>query len=140
MDDVSRRVPRVDPWSVVIVVLTASIGSVLRSRLPPTVAIHFSAAGTPGNYVPRAVAVFGMPLVMVLTLAVLRGAARIDPPEDPRAFDVVVRSTMLLLAVVQGFTLGWSLRYRIPFAVVPAVVVLWSVLVVGYSLRAEGSR
>jgi hypothetical protein len=47
---------------------------------------------------------------------------------------------MLLLAVVQGFTLGWSLGYRIPFAVVPAVVVLWSVLVVGYSLRAEGSR
>jgi len=101
------------------------------------VAIHFSATGTPGNYVSRTLAVFGMSVVMLVTMVVMKSAARIDPPNDPRAFDVVVCSTMVLFAGVRSFALGWNLGYRVPFGIVLAGVAVWTVFVVGYTLVHE---
>jgi hypothetical protein len=79
-----------------------------------------------------------MPVVMVATVLFLRGVARVDPPTDRRSFDVIVCSTVFLLAVVQSFALAWNLGYRIPFAVLPLVVAVWSVFVVGYALITDG--
>lgn len=79
-----------------------------------------------------------MPTVMVATGAVLKGAARIDPPKNVHAHDAVVCSTMLLFLVVHLFTLGSSLGYRIPFAVLPVATAVWTLFVVGYTLKHEG--
>lgn len=134
----TRRLSRLDAVSVALIALTAGLGLALWPRLPPRVAIHFSASGVPGNYVSRPIAVFVMPVVMIATVLVLKGAARIDPPTERRSFDVIVCSTVCLLAVVHAFALAWNLGYRIPFAVLPIVVAVWSVFVVGYALIADG--
>jgi uncharacterized membrane protein len=134
----SRRVSRLEVVSVGLVVLTALLGVALWPSLPPRVAIHFSASGDPGNYVPRLVAIVAMPVIMVLTIAVLNGAARIDPPTSDYSIDVIICSTMCLLAIVHAFTLGRAVGYRIPIAVVLGTVAVWSLFVVGYSLVAEG--
>ena len=117
----TRRLSRLDAASVALIALTAVLGIALWPRLPSRVAIHFSASGVPGNYVSRPIAVFGMPVVMVATVLFLRGVARVDPPTDRRSFDVIVCSTVFLLAVVQSFALAWNLGYRIPFAVLSLV-------------------
>lgn len=128
---------RPDTVSLLVVVLTAVIGAVLWPRLPSQVPIHFSATGSPGNYVSRTIAVLTMPIVMAVTGLVLKVAARIDPPMSARAYDVVICSTLLLLLAVHLFTLGSSLGYPIPFAVLPVTTAVWTVFVVGYTLRHE---
>lgn len=135
-----RQLSRFDIGSLVLIALTTAIGLLLWPRLPAQVAIHFSADGTPGNFVSRTAAVVGMPVVMVATGAVLKAAARFDPPENPPAFDGIVCSTMALLLFVQLYTLGTGLGYQIPIAVVIFTTALWTVFVVGYSIKTEGSR
>jgi hypothetical protein len=79
-----------------------------------------------------------MPAVMVATGGFLKAVARIDPPASERAYDAIVCSTLLLFLIVHLFTLGWALGYRLPFVVIPAVVVVWTVFVVGSALASEG--
>lgn len=134
----TRRYSRFDIASIGIIALALVAGVVLWPRLPGQVAIHFSASGTPGNYVSRTVAVVAMPAVMVVTGGFLKVVMRIDPPTNKRAYDAIVCSTLLLLLVIHLFTLGWALGYRIPFVVVPAVVAVWTVFVVGSALASEG--
>jgi hypothetical protein len=131
------RLPRYDLAAIGTVGATLLLGLALWSRLPAEVAVHFSVTGTPGNYVPRAYAVVGLPAGMALTLLVLWGAARLDPPNSPRAYGAVVWSTMVLLGAVQAYVLAWNVGYRLPFALVPVGVAVWAVLVVGTMVRHE---
>lgn len=134
----TRRLSRLDLASLGVVLLALVVGVVIWPRLPEQVAIHFSASGTPGNYVPRTVAVGAMPAVMVATGGFLKAVARIDAPASERAYDAIVCSTLLLFLIVHLFILGWALGYRLPFVVIPAVVVVWTVFVVGSALASEG--
>lgn len=92
-----RRAERI---SIGIVVGATAIGIALAPRLPAEVAIHFAASGAPDNYVPRIVALFSVPVVALATITVVRGAARLDPPNDPRSIDtLVVGMTAMLCAI-----------------------------------------
>ena len=132
------QLSRVDTGSLVLIALTTAVGVLLWPQLPPEVAIHVSADGTPGNFVSRTTAVVGMPVVMVVTGAVLKAAGQVDPPEHPETLDAIICSMMALFVVVQLFTLGTGLGYPIPMTVVLLATALWTVFVVGYSLRNEG--
>jgi hypothetical protein len=74
---------------------------------------------------------------MVLTLLVLWGAARLDPPASRRAYGAVVWSTMVLLGAVQAYVLAWNLGYRLPVALVGVGVAVWATLVVATTVRYE---
>lgn len=133
-----RRRFKWDYVSLGVITVTAVGGGLLWQFLPGEVAIHFSFSGRPGNYVSRTVAVVVMPVLMLLTLLVMKGVACIDPPNDSGAFAIIVCSTMLLLATVQAFVLAWNLGHPVPFVLLPLVTGVWTVFVVGYSLRHEG--
>ena len=75
---------RADWLSLGIVAAATAVGLVVVPGLPPKMAIHFAASGEPDDYVPRSVAVISVPLVALATIALVRGAARLDPPNDPR--------------------------------------------------------
>jgi uncharacterized membrane protein len=134
---VALTTSRLDAASLLVIALTVVIGAALWPRLPPQIPIHFSATGTPGNYVSRLVAVLAMPIVMTGTVFVLKAVAWIDPPKSERAYGVIICSTLLLFLVVHLFTLGSSLGYPIPFAVLPVATAVWTVFVVGYTMRHE---
>lgn len=134
----SIELSRLDAASVLVIGLTVAVGVSLWPRLPQRVPIHVSATGTPGTFVSRNVAVLAMPIVMAATGALLKAVAEIDPPKSPRAYDAVVCSTMLLFLVVHLYTLGSSLSYRIPFVVLPVATGVWTVFVVGSTLKHEG--
>ncbi|WP_123534938.1 DUF1648 domain-containing protein [Halosimplex salinum] len=128
---------RLDWLSYGIIAATLLAGVALWGRLPAEMAIHFSASGTPDNFVPRWAAVGSMPALMVVTLLFVDAAARFDPPKDPRVIDVVKVATAGLLAAVQGFILAWNLGYEVPFDLLMAGVLLWTVAVVGYAVARE---
>ena len=129
---------RADRAALALVAVTAALGLALAPRLPAEVAVHFTAAGEPDNYVPRLVALALAPAVAVATLAVVRGAARLDPPNDPRSIDAVVLGTTGLLAAVHLLVLAWNLGYRVPMSLVAAGAVLWTLALAGYVVLREG--
>ena len=129
---------RADGAALALVAAMAAIGLALVPRLPAEVAVHFTAGGTPDSYLPRLVAVALGPVAALATLAVVRGAARVDPPNDPRSIDAVVVGTTLLLAAVHLLVLGWNLGYRVPIPLVAAGAVLWTLALVGYVVVREG--
>lgn len=125
-------------WVAAGVVLAATLTAVaLTPRLPATVAIHRSAAGAPGNEVPRALAVALVPASLLGTWALVWVAARLDPPEDSRTIDAITCSTLVLLSVVHLLVLARSLDYRASMPVLFLAVAVWSIFVVGYTLHRE---
>jgi uncharacterized membrane protein len=133
----ARSLTRLDSISGGLALLTALVGLAVYPHLPAEMAIHFSASGQPDNFAPKPVAVAAVPVVMLLTHFVIRGAARIDPPEDPRTMTGITVATMLLLAAVQGLVLAWNLGHAVPFDLVLVGILVWSVLVVGYAIVRE---
>jgi len=125
-------IARADWLSVGIVIAVTAVGVVLLPDLLPAVAIHFSASGTPDNYVPRLLTVVFVPFVMLATVAIVRGAARLDPPNDPRSMDVVVVGTTTLLGAIHLVVLGWNLGYRVPMTLVSVGAVAWMTVIAGY--------
>ncbi|WP_135305730.1 DUF1648 domain-containing protein [Haloarcula amylovorans] len=120
-----------------LVALTTLAGVVLYPQLPAEVAIHFSASGTPDNYVSKTVAVVLLPVFMLVTLLVIEGAMRVDPSGDPRTARVVTVATMALMAAVHGLVLAWNLGYPISFDLVLVGVAVWTIAVCGYAIRRE---
>lgn len=130
----SPSVSRRDAVDAGLIALATAAGLGLWARLPPEMAIHFSASGAPDTHVPRAVGVFLVPAVMITTLGIVRGVARVDPPDDERVFAVVSTGTIALLGAVHLFVLAWNLGYRGPPTAVAAAVVLVSFGLVGYAV------
>ena len=121
-----------------VVLATTLVALALSPRLPVRVAIHLSATGTPGNEVPRALAVALVPASLLGTWALLSAAAQLDPPDDPRTIDAITCSTLVLLSVVHLLLLARALDHRAPMAVLFLAVAVWSSFVVGYTLSREG--
>jgi uncharacterized membrane protein len=131
------RVSRTDGIDAVVVLLTVLAGIALWPQLPSRMAIHFSAAGAPDTYVPKLAGVLLMPVVMVLTVGVIKGATRLDPPEDPRTMHVVRTATALFLAAIHLLVLGWNVGYAVPFDAVLVGSLLWAVGISGYAVLRE---
>ena len=128
---------RADRISLGIVVVVTAAGVALFPDLPSKMAIHFSASGTPDNYVPRFVAVGFVPAIMLVTVAVVRGAARLDPPDDSRSMDVIVLGTTALLGAIHLLVLAWNLGYRVPMTLVAVGAVVWATAMTGYVVFRE---
>lgn len=130
-----RSLPRTDAAGIVLAVATALVGVAFWTRLPAEMAIHFDVSGTPDNFVPKVVGVFFLPVLMPALLAFMNVAARLDPPDGYRVFDVTKLWTVAILAYVQGFVVAWNLGHELPMSLVlapvlgsAAVLVVWSVL------------
>ncbi|MDS0261511.1 DUF1648 domain-containing protein [Haloarcula sp. S1CR25-12] len=123
--------------STALVALSVLGSLALWPRLPAEMAIHFSASGTPDNFVPRVVGAFLLPAVMVLTLLVVRWAMRSDPPADPRLGRLVTVATVGFLSALHGLVLGWNLGYPVPFDLVLVVALVLGVALCGYVIRRE---
>lgn len=136
----ARRQRRADVASVLIIALTALAGFAVWSRLPAEVAIHFSASGTPDNYVSKSVGVVLMPVLMLATLIVLKGAFRYDPPEVPRVAATITIATMAFMGAIHGLVLAWNLGYPISLSLVLVGSLAWAVFIVGYAVKMEYAR
>lgn len=121
-----------------LIALAVLVSVTLWPRLPADVAIHFSATGTPDSYVSKPIGVALLPVVMVLTLGVMRWAMRHDPPADPQVPAVVTVATMGLLAALHVLVLGWNLGYPVPYDLVLVGSLVWAAGLCGYAVHREG--
>ncbi len=71
--------------SVLLCLLPTVAGLLLYNRLPEQVAIHFQADGTPDNFVPRAIAVFLLPVLLALLQIVVYTVQTHDPSRQNAA-------------------------------------------------------
>jgi len=129
---------RTDVLSGGLVVLTALAGVALWPQLPAEVAIHFSASGTPDNYVPKAVGVFLLPAIMLGTLVVVRVSLRVDPPSNPTTGPVVTLATMVFLSAIHLLVLAWNAGYPVRIDGILLGSLVWAALLVAYVVRKEG--
>lgn len=128
----------VDLTSIACILLTILAGILVYPQLPDQVAIHFTATGTPDNYVPRTIAIVLLPGIMAFTYIVLRYTPRLDPTANRHVVYVTTIATMLLLTTIQGIVLAWNLGYPINMDLVLPGVLVWTALVVGYAFYADG--
>jgi uncharacterized membrane protein len=128
-----------DRLAAVLVLATTLAGVAVLPSLPSRVAVHFSAGGTPDGFVAPLVAVFLLPAVMLGTVVVVRVAAAVDPPADPRSIDAVVVGTAALLGTVHLFVLAWNLGYAVPMSGVVVLAVCGALALGGYVVVREAT-
>lgn len=130
---------RADWLSLSFVAATALVGFALLPRLPTEVAIHFTAGGTPDNHVSPLVAVLMLPAIALVVIAVVRGAARIDPPKDPRSIDVLLVGVTAMLCAIHLLVLAWNLGYAVSMNAVVVGAVLWTGGLAAYVVVREAA-
>lgn len=119
-----------------IIALTALAGVAVWSQLPAEVAIHFSASGTPDNYVSKPVGVALLPMLMLGMLLILKSAFRYDPPETPQVAATITVATMAFMGAIHGLVLAWNLGYPVSFDLVLVGSLVWTVVMVAYARQA----
>jgi uncharacterized membrane protein len=129
---------RSDGLAAGIVGLSALAGVALWPQLPAQVAIHFSASGTPDNYVSKAVGVVLLPALMLAMVLVLRVAMAADPPSHPQTGPVVVLATTAFLGVVHVVVLAWNVGYPVPLDGLLVGSLVFAAVLVGYTVWREG--
>lgn len=131
------RRPVTTALSVGVIGLTVAVGVLVWPRLPAEIVTQFSASGTPTTTVSKPVGVFLFPAIIVLLVAVLRGAFRVDPPDDPQLEAVTELSTVCVLSAVHLSVLAWNLGYPISMDLVTLGILLWAAVFVGYVIVRE---
>ena len=129
---------RADALSGGLVALAVLAGVALWPQLPAEVAIHFSASGTPDNYVPTAVGVFLLPAIMLGTLLFTTVALRADPPSHPHTAPVVVVSTTAFLGVLHVLVLAWNAGYPVPLDGLLPGTLAFAACLIAYTHWREG--
>jgi len=129
---------RSDGLAVGIVALAALVGVALWPQLPAEVAIHFSASGTPDNYVSKPVGVFLLPALMLALVLVLRISMAADPPSHPQTGPVVVLATTAFLGLVHVLVLAWNAGYPVPLDGLLVGALVFAAVLVGYTVWREG--
>ena len=112
--------------SSVVCLLPLILSIVVYNELPEQIAIHWNSAGNPDNFVPKAIAAFGMPfLFFVLNIAskarLYNDPKRADASQTMRAIFAWLIPISSIIAV--PITLFISMGKNIPIAVIiPALV------------------
>ena len=109
-----------------VCLLPVILSAVLYSRLPDQIAIHFNSAGEPDNYAPKALAAFGIPVMM----AVLNVITHLVLDADPKRANASAMMKLmgkwlvpLLTVVMMPVTLFIAMGADIPIqTIVPAFV------------------
>jgi len=121
-----RKIDRTLIITTLICLLPIVIGLVLYDKLPNQIAIHWNAVGTPDNFAPKVIAVWGLPILMAgIHLFVL-----FMMQKDPKKANV---STVLkqlgiwiipiLSLILTPVTLFKALGYNIPIEILVPVMV-----------------
>jgi uncharacterized membrane protein len=123
-------------WPSLVVLLAVTLFGVARlNDLPTEMATHWNLRGEADGWSGRNVAVFGLPLLALLTAGLLALVPRIDPKranfqQHAGAFWLLVNAVVIFLALlhlmVLGSSLGWPVE--IPMVIGVGVGVLLMVL------------
>lgn len=112
--------------TTIICFLPLILSVVLYDKLPAEVAIHFNYAGVADNYVPKAVAAFGMPVLMAMINIFTHVKINNDPKKmnSPSALKYLAKWSVPIVSVIlQPVTLFIALGYKIPVSIITLGIV-----------------
>lgn len=112
--------------TTIVCLLPLILSVALYNKLPELVPIHFNYEGVPNNYAPKAVAAFGLPVLM----AVINLFVHFKLNNDPKKMNVSSAlkylgkwSIPVVSVILMNATLFISLGYNIPIKVISLSVV-----------------
>lgn len=123
-------------WKILIVtcvvcLLPILLGVALWNELPESIAIHFDINNNPDNFAPKAFAVFGMPLLMVVlqVICCIINDVNAYKHGERKKFSAVTKSIVPFLSVVLqtvtlGYALGWNIDIRKFVCVIVGVILV----------------
>ena len=120
--------------TTLLCLLPIVLGLMLYDKLPDQIAVHFNSAGTPDNYLPKAAAVFGLPLVFAFINAYTHFRLDRDPRNEnasPRLKQLTKWALPLISLVAMPVTMFLSMGVAIPLGVIIQTLVGLVVVVCG---------
>ena len=120
-----------------VCLLPMLLSAALYSRLPEQVAVHFSSAGAPDQFLPKAAAAFGLPLFLAAVNLYSCFRAERDPKsaQAPASLKLLLRWLIPLLSVVLvPVTLFLAMGAELPIFLIAQALAGVSVLICGNDL------
>ena len=115
----------------VVCLLPILLGVALWNELPESIAIHFDINNNPDNFAPKAFAVFGMPMLMVVlqVICCIINDVNAYKHGERKKFSAVTKSIVPFLSVVLqtvtlGYALGWNIDIRKFVCVIVGVILV----------------
>lgn len=107
--------------TTLLCLLPIVLGLVLYEQLPEQIAVHFNSAGTPDNYMPKAAAIFGLPLVFALINAYTHFRLNKDPRNEnasARLKQLSKWAVPLISLIAMPVTMFLSMGVAIPLGII----------------------
>jgi uncharacterized membrane protein len=120
--------------TVLVCLLPIILSLVLYNSLPKQIAIHWDSAGTPDNYVPRAIAVWGLPIFLT-GIHVFSYFMMKNDPKKAHASSMLVQIGRwiipILSVIVMPTIIFKALGYSIPIQIIAPAMVGVMIIVCG---------
>ena len=111
--------------STILCFLPVILSIILYDQLPKQVAIHFDSSGNPDNYVPKAYAAFGLPILLAILNLYHNFRITDDPKIEHASLSIRKFSTWLvpiISNVIIPFTLFNALGRKLPIVMVAGAI------------------
>lgn len=118
----------------IMILIPIAVGLILWNRLPETMVTHWGVGNEPNGWSSKAMAVFGLPVILLAVHWVCLFATKADPKSkniNPRMLDLVLWICPVLSIVLGTVTYSFSLGYEVNVQAVVTIIVGVLFVVVG---------
>ena len=120
--------------STVLCLLPIALSVLLYKNLPNQIAVHFDSAGNPDNYLPKALAAFGLPLLLAAINLYSHFRITMDPKVENSAASLRTLTKWLIPVVsliVMPITLFMAMGKQVPIVMIVTAIVGLAVVISG---------
>lgn len=118
----------------IVILIPIAVGLILWNRLPETMVTNWGVGNVPNGWSSKAMAVFGLPAILLAVHWVCLFATKADPKSkniNPRMLDLVLWICPVLSIVLGTVTYSFSLGYEVNVQAVVTIIVGVLFVVVG---------
>ena len=120
--------------STIICLLPMVLAAVLYPKLPAQIGVHFSNTGVADNYLPKAVAAFGSPILLALINLYSHARINLDPKNENASISLKNLSKWLvpiISVIMNPVTLFMAIGVRIPIVLIAQIIVGIVIVITG---------
>ena len=129
--------------TTLICLLPAIIGAAVYSRLPETMATHWSLDGTPDGWSSRAFTVFGLPAMLAGLNLLMYFGLNADPKKqnmNSTLLTIALWTPAVVAVLAGGATIAWGLGYELRIdRVIPVLMGLLFIVIGNYLPKTKQS-
>lgn len=134
MENKTNKTNRTLIITTIICLLPVILAVLVYSRLPEQIAVHFDASGKPDNYLPKALSVFGLPVLLAAINLYTHFRIDNDPKSENASSELKQLgkwAVPLLSVIVMPITIFIALGAQIPIVLIITAIVGVVIIVCG---------